>query len=412
MTSDRPDRPAQRTGKEGQSENTNASYSGPDTRADKGTATAPLCLTDRQRFNWLRLIRCENVGPATFRDLCNHFGSAQKALQALPTLSRRGGAKKPIQIALMADIEAEWQQIHQAGARLVALGEADYPHDLSFIHAPPPLLTIAGDGQWANKTTLSIVGSRNCSASGLKLTDSLSRELGRHNITVASGLARGIDTAAHKAALPTGTIAVVAGGLNRIYPKENIDLAHAIARQGLLISEMPWNWQARAQDFPRRNRIISGLAAGTLVVEAAKRSGSLITARYALEQGREVFAIPGSPLDPRSSGTNQLIKQGACLVCDVDDILAALIHRLPPLDEPAPLLRETAPEHEDVDFDDDMPLASRDRFIQSLSPTPVAIDELVRLSGLRPSQAQVILLELDLAGRLERHGNQTVSLKL
>ena len=368
-------------------------------------------LTDRQRFNWLRLIRSDNIGPATFRDLLNHFGSAEKALDALPTLSRRGGAKKMARIASIPDMEAEWEAIYQAGARLVALGEPDYPRDLAFIHAPPPLLTIAGSQACAQKTTISIVGSRNCSASGLKLTAQLAQGLGNKGIVIASGLARGIDTAAHKASLATGTIAVLAGGLNRIYPKENSALAHEIARSGMLISEMPWNWQARAQDFPRRNRIISGLAAGTLVIEAAKRSGSLITARFALEQGREVFAIPGSPLDPRAGGTNHLIKQGACLVSDADDIMDVLAHQLPMPDKPRDLLIERTDAKADG-CDEDVPDTARSRFIQSLSPTPMAIDELVRLSDLSPGQIQIILLELELAGRLERHGNQTISLKM
>ncbi|MCT4655366.1 MAG: DNA-processing protein DprA [Cohaesibacter sp.] len=372
-------------------------------------------LTERQRFNWLRLIRCENVGPATFRELFNHFGSAEKALEALPSLSARGGAKKKIHIASLEDTQKEWEQIHKAGVRLVALGEPDYPHDLAFTHAPPPLLSIAGEGKWARKTIVSIVGSRNCSASGIKLTQTLAAEMGQHGLVVASGLARGIDTAAHKASLATGTIAVVAGGLDRLYPKENIPLAHQIAQNGMVISEMPFHWQARARDFPRRNRIISGISAGTLVIEAAKRSGSLITARYALEQGREVFAIPGSPLDPRSGGTNHLIKQGATLVTDIDDILEALAHRLPRISEPAfPLIQQQGDNaksfKEDTAQAEQIQESGRKELISSLSPTPIAIDELVRQSSMPLSQVQMILLELDLAGRLERHGNQAVSL--
>lgn len=369
-------------------------------------------LNEQQRFNWLRLIRCENVGPATFRDLFNYFGSAEKALDAIPTLSQRGGAKRKIHIASLEETEREWEEIHKAGARLVALGEPDYPLDLAHTHAPPPILSIAGQGHWAQKTIVSIVGSRNCSASGLKLTETLARQLGENDIVVASGLARGIDTAAHKASLATGTIAVVAGGLGKLYPKENIPLAHQISHNGMVISEMPFSWQARARDFPRRNRIISGVSAGTLVIEAAKRSGSLITARYALEQNREVFAIPGSPLDPRSGGTNHLIKQGACLVTDIDDILNALAHRLPRPDQPVSLLREKPGielNHQELEEPADM--AERDRLISSLNLTPIAIDELARLTSLPLSQIQMILLELDLAGRLERHGNQTISLR-
>ena len=368
-------------------------------------------LTDTQRFNWLRLIRCENVGPATFRDLINHYGSAEKALDALPDLSMRGGSRKSIMIATIDEIEKEWEQVHAAGARLVALGEPGYPKDLAFIHAPPPILTVIGQQEWAQKTTIAIVGSRNCSASGIHLTEMLARDLGQHDLVIASGLARGIDTAAHKASLATGTIAVVAGGLNRLYPKENIPLAYDVAENGMVISEMPWNWQARAKDFPRRNRIISGISAGTLVIEAAKRSGSLITARYALEQGREVFAIPGSPLDLRSGGTNHLIKQGACLVTEAEDILETLSYKLPYSEKPATLFVECKQPQKVSADQGDLSTNARDQFTQSLSPTPIEIDQLIRISGLSPSQAQLILLELDLAGRLERHGNQSVSLR-
>lgn len=369
-------------------------------------------LGDQQRFNWLRLIRSENIGPATFRDLLNHFGSAEKALEAAPALSERGGAKRKIQIASSEDTEREWEAVYKAGARLVALGEPDYPRDLAHMNAPPPILTIAGQEHWAQKTIVAIVGSRNCSASGLKLTQTLASQLGQNDIVVASGLARGIDTAAHTASLDTGTIAVVAGGLGKLYPKENIPLAHQISHNGMIISEAPFSWQARAQDFPRRNRIISGISAGTLVIEAAKRSGSLITARYALEQGREVFAIPGSPLDPRSAGTNHLIKQGACLVTDIDDILEALAHYVPKPSTSVSLLREKS----DVEVEHHEPNSSkaiqeRDKLIDSLNLTPIAVDELARLTSMPLGQIQMTLLELDLAGRLERHGNQTVSLR-
>ena len=372
----------------------------------------PFRLTDRQRFNWLRLIRCENVGPATFRDLINHFGSAEKALEALPDLSRKGGAKRAFHMASEAEVEAEWAALYRAGARLVATGEPDYPKALSHIPALPPLLTIMGGPELASKTAVAIVGSRNCSASGAKLTEMIARDLGQNGVVVASGLARGVDTHAHRASLALGTIAVVAGGLNQLYPRQNVDLAKSIAQQGMLISEMPWNAPARSQDFPRRNRIISGIAMGTLVVEAAKRSGSLITARYALEQGREVFAIPGSPLDPRASGTNHLIQQGATLVCEAQDILDALAAQqcYRPVQQTLPLMEdksERAPERNTSDPTE----SSKSRFIRSLSLTPIAIDDLVRQSDLTLGQVQLLLLELDLAGRLERHGNQTVSIK-
>ncbi len=366
-------------------------------------------LDDQERFDWLQLIRSGNVGPATFHHLLAHYGSARKALLTLPELARRGGGKRKIKIASEADLTEEWEQLHRAGARLVALADDDYPHALKHIHAPPPLLTIMGDPSLAQGQTIAIVGSRNCSAAGRKLTTQIATELGEAGITIASGLARGIDTAAHQASLNTGTIAVVAGGLNRIYPSENVDLARTIAHRGLLISETPWNWQARNQDFPRRNRIISGLSAGALIVEAAKRSGSLITARYALEQDRDVFAIPGSPLDPRAEGGNHLIKQGAYLVCEANDILSVLVDRLQVSRVTAPLSFKEPDRKEDRD-ENELSEKDRDHFVSSLSPTPISVDELLRQSDLTASQIQMILLELDIAGRLERHGNQMVSL--
>nr|WP_324292853.1 DNA-processing protein DprA [uncultured Cohaesibacter sp.] len=380
--------------------------------ADGYASQSAVRLTDKQRFNWMRLIRCENVGPATFRDLINHFGSAEKALDTLPDLSRKGGAKRAFHMASQTEVEDEWAALYHAGARLVATGESDYPQALNHIPAPPPLLTVMGNPDLATKTAIAIVGSRNCSASGAKLTEMIARDLGQNGIVVVSGLARGVDTHAHKASLSLGTIAVVAGGLNQLYPRQNVDLAKSIARQGMLISEMPWNAPARAQDFPRRNRIISGIAQGTLVVEAAKRSGSLITARYALEQGREVFAIPGSPLDPRASGTNHLIKQGACLTSDAQDILDVLSaqHNYIAPELPLPL-REHPLDAPTQEASTEPEENSRNRFIQSLSQTPIAIDDLIRQSSLELGQIQLILLELDLAGRLERHGNQAVSLK-
>nr|WP_319485356.1 DNA-processing protein DprA [uncultured Cohaesibacter sp.] len=380
------------------------------------TSRSAFRLSEKQRFNWLRLIRCENVGPATFRDLINHFGSAEKALEALPDLSRKGGARRAFHIASEQEIETEWTALHRAGARLVATGEPDYPEALAHIPAPPPLLTVMGSPDLAKRPAIAIVGSRNCSASGAKLTEMIARELGQNGIVVVSGLARGVDTHAHRASLTLGTIAVVAGGLNQLYPRQNVELAKAIAQQGMLVSEMPWNAPARSQDFPRRNRIISGIALGTLVVEAAKRSGSLITARYALEQGRDVFAIPGSPLDPRAGGTNHLIKQGACLVCEAQDILDAIADQRTTLQpfaaDQLPLpLREQIPDGTGDLRPSEPEEAGKTRFIQSLSLTPIAIDDLIRQTDLTMGQVQLLLLELDLAGRLERHGNQTVSLK-
>ena len=286
-------------------------------------AGSAIELSDRQRLAWLRLIRSENVGPATFRALVNQFGGAEAALGALPALSRRGG-RASIRICTEEEAAAELEAAERAGARLVAMGEKGYPPALTHVDAPPPLLCVKGRLELAEGPIVAMVGARNGSAVGQKLTRQLATELGLEGFVIASGLARGIDTAAHLAALERGTIAVLAGGIDVAYPPENADLQRAIGEQGLLLTERSPGFAPRGKDFPRRNRLISGISLGVVVVEAAERSGSLITARFAGEQGREVFAVPGSPLDPRSAGTNNLLKQGACLVTGSRDIVDAL----------------------------------------------------------------------------------------
>ena len=362
-------------------------------------------LTNDQRLDWLRLIRSDNVGPRTFRDLVNHFGGARAALEALPSLARRGGAAAP-RICPAADAEKELNAARARGIEFVALGEPDYPARLRVIDDPPPLLAVQGRRDVFTRPLVAIVGSRNASAAGMKFAATLARAFGAAGYAVVSGLARGIDAAAHRAALEAGTIAVLAGGHDRIYPAEHAELAEAILAQGATVSEMPLTWEPRAHDFPRRNRIISGLSAGVVIVEAARRSGSLITARLAGEQGREVFAVPGSPLDPRAEGTNRLIKQGATIVTGPDDVIEAL----------APILgRETEPPIEEPERD--APLAGgepsnddRARIIGLLGPSPCSIDDLVRLSRASPAVVRMVLLELELAGRIERHGGALVSL--
>jgi len=273
-------------------------------------------LTDEQRIDWLRLIRSQNIGPRTFRSLVNHFGGARAALDALPSLAQRGGARGAVQICPREDAVRELALAHKLGVALVAWGEPDYPARLQMIDDAPPLLTIRGNAAALARPMVATVGSRNASGAGLKFTQMIARELGEAGFVVVSGLARGIDAAAHKASLATGTIAVLAGGQDRIYPAEHASLLDAILPAGSALSEMPLGWEPRASDFPRRNRLISGLSLGVVIVEAAKRSSSLITARCALDQGREVFAVPGSPLDPRAEGTNGLIKQGATPVTE------------------------------------------------------------------------------------------------
>lgn len=379
---------------------------------EQGSASKGIALSDRQRIAWLRLIRSDNVGPATFRDLINHFGSAEKAIEALPDLASRGGARNGIRIASRQDAERELDQAQAFGARFLGIGEPGYPQALRHIDAPPPLLAVKGTLEVTGLPAIGMVGARNASINGCKFTSHLARDCGRAGYAIVSGLARGIDQAAHRASLPTGTIAALAGGLDRPYPPENVPLLEEIwSGQGLAISEMPFGWEPRARDFPRRNRLIAGVSLGVVVVEAAMRSGSLITARLAAEMGRLVFAVPGSPLDPRCEGTNGLIKQGATLVTEPRDILDSLAPlsqvdlltgldvREPPNEGDRPLQRE--PDQTD-----------RSRIIEALGPAPVEIDEIIRHTGIAPAAVYLVLLELDLAGRLQRHPGGAVSIDM
>jgi DNA processing protein len=363
-------------------------------------------LTDEQRLDWLRLIRSQNIGPRTFRALINHFGGARAALDALPSLARRGGASSTTQICSQADAEREMAAAERLGVTFVALGEGVYPSRLQMIDDAPPLLAIRGHVQALALPMVAIVGSRNASGAGQKFTQRIAHELGEAGFAVVSGLARGIDAAAHGASLATGTIAVLAGGHDRLYPAEHADLLQAILPAGAALSEMPFGWEPRARDFPRRNRLISGLALGVVVVEAAKRSGSLITARFAAEQGREVFAVPGSPLDPRAEGTNGLIKQGVTPVTETADIVSVLQPIMEQKELPA---REPAPE-QSAGEDAEPAADERTRIVSLLGPAPVQVDDLVRLSKSSPAVVRMVLLELEIAGRLERHGGGLVSL--
>jgi DNA processing protein len=368
--------------------------------------TQDIRLTDEQRLDWLRLIRSQSIGPRTFRALINHFGGARAAIEGLPGLARRGGGKASPKICSREAAEREIEAARELGVEFIAIGEADYPHRLQMIDDAPPLLAVRGNREALALPAVAVVGSRNASAAGIKLTQLIGHGLSEAGFAVVSGLARGIDAAAHRVSLETGTIAVLAGGLDRIYPPEHEDLLEAILPSGIALTEMPLGWQPRAQDFPRRNRLISGLALGVVIVEAAKRSGSLITARLALEQGREVFAVPGSPLDPRAEGTNSLIKQGATPVTEAADIITVL-QPIMGIDEPA---RELAPHDDDAARDSEPADDERQQIVALMSPTPVSIDDLVRLSNASPQAVRIVLLELEIAGRLERHGGGLVSL--
>ncbi|MBV8699030.1 MAG: DNA-protecting protein DprA [Bradyrhizobium sp.] len=359
-------------------------------------------LTEAERIDHLRLIRSDNVGPRTFRSLVLHFGSARAALERLPELARRGGGSA--RIPSEDDARAELAACQRLGISLKAPAEAGYPPRLATIDDAPPLLGVRGATEALTRPMIAIVGLRNASAAGLKFASRLAHDLAEAGFIIVSGLARGIDQSAHRASLAQGTVAVLAGGHDKIYPPEHQDLLASILGPGAAITEMPLGHEPRARDFPRRNRLISGSALGVVIVEAAHRSGSLITARMAAEQGREVFAVPGSPLDPRAAGTNDLIKQGATLVTDAADIIHAVA---PIMERPLALgLREE---------DDELPASDpqageRERVTGLLGPTPVLIDDLIRMAGMSPAIVRMVLLELELAGRLERHGGGMVSL--
>ena len=351
----------------------------------------------------LQLIRSPSIGPVTFRQLLARFGSAEAALAAIPDLAARGGGKAPT-LFPAASAEREMALVERLGARYLALGQGLYPRLLAELPDAPPLLTVKGNLGLLERQAVGIVGARNASAAACRFARGLAHDLGGEGVAVVSGLARGIDAAAHDGALETGTIGVVAGGVDIFYPPENEERQRAMMDRGLVLAEMPPGTEPRARHFPYRNRIIAGMSLGTVVVEAAPKSGSLITARLAAEAGREVMAVPGSPLDPRAQGCNQLIRDGATLIQTAEDVLETLR----PFDSrvrssSAPFEPEPA-EAGEADAD------ARRSVEELLGPSPVPIDELVRLSGHPSGAVQLVLLELDLAGRLDRHAGGKVSL--
>jgi DNA processing protein len=376
------------------------------------TAPPARRLSDAERLAALRLIRSEGVGPATYGELLARFRKPSAALAALPDLARRAGRR----IAVCGETEArrELEATAAEGAVLAVAGEPEYPPLLAAVEGAPPLLAVRGDPACLAKPAVAIVGSRNASVAGRKLAMAIAAGLGEAGFTIVSGLAIGIDAAAHRASLATGTAAVLAGGLDQLYPPQNLDLAAEILDAGgVHVSEMPLGTQPRGRDFPRRNRIISGMALGVVVVEAARRSGSLVTAHRAADQGRPVFAVPGSPLDPRAEGTNELIRDGATLVRDAADViadLAPLAGRLRTAAGPTPIAGVSEDGGSEQPLAVDADEADRDRVIDALGTAPVSVDDLVRFTGLAAAVVQLVLLELDLAGRLERHRGQRVSL--
>lgn len=356
--------------------------------------------SNADRIARLRLIRSENVGPVSFRQLLARFGSAEAALDALPNLARRAGGRV-LRTASLADAEREMAAAERAGARLIFWGQAPYPSRLAEVDDAPPVLSARGQLQMLDRPTVAIVGARNASAAGAKIARDLAGELAQAGVAVVSGMARGIDAAAHRGALPS-TIACVAGGADVAYPPELADLQAAVAEGGLVLAEQPIGTQPQARHFPRRNRIISGLSLGIVVVEAAMQSGSLITARFAGEQGREVMAVPGSPLDPRAHGGNGLIREGATLVQSAADVLEAV---RPFAERPVRVSAFAEP----IEAFEPSP-RDLDRIVGLLGPTPVTLDELTRQSGLPAQGVATIILDLELAGRAERHAGGRVAL--
>jgi len=351
----------------------------------------------------LRLIRSSNVGPVTYFHLLSRFGSADAALRALPDLAARGGGRAP-RISTQSAVEAEMAAVERLGARYLFLGQGLYPPLLAELETAPPALVVKGDLSLLEKSPVAMVGARNASAAACRFARQLAHDLGGEGMAVVSGLARGIDTAAHDGAMASGTIAVIAGGVDVFYPPENEARQRAIGESGLLIAEQPPGVEPHARHFPYRNRIIAGLSLGTIVVEAAPRSGSLITARYATEFGRDVMAVPGSPLDPRAQGCNALIREGAVLIQSAADVLETIRpFSLRPIASPG---RDFRGEPASADAEE----AERRRVVDLLGPTAVSVDEIIRQAGLPPAIVQIVLLELDLAGRLERHAGGKVSL--
>lgn len=370
-------------------------------------------LSDAEKLAWLRLSRTENVGPITFYRLLQRYGTAINALDALPDLARRGGRTKPLVAYDKSRAEDEMARLDKIGAKLIVQGESDYPHLLKQVEDAPPVITVLGNPDILSQNALAVVGARNASLTGRKMAENLSRACAAEGFVITSGLARGIDTAAHTSALQTGTVAVVAGGIDVIYPRENEQLYKQIAEQGAIVAESPLGTQPVARHFPRRNRIISGLCLGTLIVEAAEKSGSLITARMALEQNREVFAIPGSPMDPRAGGTNRLLKDNSAhLVTGAEDILNVLRSlRLQPLFEPEPPQFDLPLPQSQPAADQEKRLdALREKILELLSYTPIAVDEIVRECESSIAEVLTVLLELELAGRIERQPGNRVNL--
>lgn len=373
-------------------------------------------LSDTERLDWLRLSRSENVGPITFYRLLGRFGSAGAALKAVPDLAKRGGRAQPIKLFAVSDAEKEITALTRLGGRLIVRDEPDYPKTLAACEDAPPLIALMGHAHLLDRPMVAVVGARNASANARRFARNLAADLAKAGHTVVSGLARGIDTAAHEGSLAGGTAAVIAGGLDVTYPPENAALQKSISEGGALLAEQPLGTQPLARHFPRRNRIIAGLGLATVVVEATLRSGSLITARLAADYGREVFAVPGWPEDPRAQGPNSLLKQGANLAENAEDVLSALasMHRRP-LEEPpgsdflGPAFEGPGQGQAFGKEDESTLNEARSRLKEAIGFAPVTVDEILRQCQLSASAVQTVLLEMELAGLINRHPGQKIS---
>lgn len=367
-------------------------------------------LSFAERRDWLRLIRTTTVGPVAFSGLLKRYGNAGDALAALPRLAARGGRRAKMIIPPLEEVEHEMRANDEMGVRLLCSCEPDYPKYLKAVNPTPPVISVLGNVELLHKPCVAIVGSRNASAIGLRFARQIAHELGEEGFTIVSGLARGIDAQAHDGSLDTGTVGVLGGGVDNVYPRQNAELFSEMRERGALVSESPLGYRATARDFPRRNRIISGLSQGVVVIEAAERSGTLITARYALEQNREVMAAPGSPLDPRTKGCNRLIQQGAALIENTEDILHVLASTgLIDFQEPQDGYDQPDINWGDVELDIDK---AREALLILCSPTPTIRDEIIRQSGIAFPIASAALLELELAGEILVETDGRISLNL
>lgn len=366
-------------------------------------------IGDQEVIDWLRLSRAKNIGPITFYKLLSVYGTAADALDALPELSKRGGRKKPLIAPSVRESEKELSALQKIGGQIITAADERYPLALSAIDDAPPVISVLGNPTLLNQSCIGMVGARNASLNGRKLAEKIAGALGARGEVVVSGLARGIDTAAHQGSLKTGTIAVVAGGIDVVYPEENQKLYEKIIENGCVVAESAFGAKPFAASFPRRNRIVSGLSQAVVVVEATMRSGSLITARMAGEQGRDVMAVPGSPMDPRASGPNHLIREGATLVRSGDDILEAVQNFSGQSLFDVNNIQKSLEDH--FSIEDDISESARESVISEISFTPTAVDELIRTCHMSVPTMQTILLELELAGRIKRlHGNRVTLL--